>query len=452
MLQRHTRQLVAVAVAVGAFTAFAVAPVAASGGIDLGGDDGVTAGTDGIGLGGDDGISVGLDPGDGVNASAGGDDGVEVSASPDDGVGAEVAGEEVPPGAGDAGGPEGVGDVADAGSVDDVGVADGDLEAVGSQVDALADGDAGVDSLDGSPGDATGGLGDADVPTEPTDVHLDADDVPEQARLLRQILQAAPETDAVGPEDAPVTGEDAPVDVCEQLEVGTEDLPVGALPGLGELPDVAQPPGVPSTLITPEAVTGIVLGAVPGPCEVVDPTDPQVDPTNLPEEPAGELNLVRLGLKDGGPDGVVVWQGTLNESGDGPGVDGMLYVTDNREFGDNGLDLAVNDGRHDYGAYPRVRYHEDGYEGEAVLVLLGKEAGVEGHCERLQDYDGDLLTLDFDELEENPLGPCEYELVGLPHLYGPGDVFGTINDQANRDELPVDPGGLPVNPDALLNV
>lgn len=451
MLQIHVRQLFAVVVAVGVFTAFAVAPVAASGGIDLGGDDGIGIGTDGVGLGGDDGVQVGLDPDDGVNASVGGDEGLSVEASPDDGVEAGAGGERV------GVGPDGV----DAG---DAGVGDGGLGAVGSQVESIAGDDAGVDSLDGGLGDATGGLdgvagdglgdatdglGDADVPTEPRDVHLDTDEVPDQARLLQQVLRNVPETDAVGPEDSPVGGEDAPVDVCGPLDVESGDLPVGGLPGLGDLPESAQPPGLPADLVTPEAVTGIALGFVPGACEVVDPTDPQVDPTDLPDEPGGELDVARFGQYQGGGVGVVTFDGTLNESGDGPGVSGVNGILVTPQFADVDQELVVNDGRHDYGVDPRLRWNDDGYQYRAVLILLGKHAGVEGHCEQLEEYDGDAS---LEGLEEDPLGPCEYRLVGLPNLYGPGDVVGTINDQADSDEPPVDLDALPVNPDALLNL
>lgn len=448
MLQRHVRQLFAVVIAVGVFSAFAVAPVAASGGIDLGGDDGISVGTDGIGLGGDDGVQVGLDPEDGVNASVGGDDGLAVETSPDDGVEAGAGGERV------GVGPDGV-------DVGDSEVTDGGLEEVGSQVESISGGDAGVDSLDagdvagaldgvdgGGLGDATGGLGGADVPTEPRDIHLDTDEVPDRARLLEQVLQNVPETDAVGPEDSPVGGEDAPVNVCGPLDVESGDLPVGALPGLGDLPESVQPPGLPANLITPEAVTGIALGFVPGPCEVVDPTDPQVDPTDLPDEPGGELDVVRFGQYQGGGVGVVSYDATLNESDDGPGISGVNGILVTPQFADSNHELVVNDGRHDYGVDPRLRWNDDGYQYEAVLVLLGKHAGVEGHCERLEEYDGDLS---LEHLEENPLGPCQYRLVGLPNLYGPGDVVKTINDQADRDEPPVDVGALPVNPDALLN-
>lgn len=475
MLQRHIRQLLAVAFAISVFTAMSVAPVAASESVDIGGDSGISIGTDGIGIGGDDGIQIGADPEDGVNASVGGDEGVTVGASPDDGaevgvggdegatvganpddgVDAEVGGEDVVPETGDL----------DSGEVGDIGTTDGGLDAVGSQVDGLSGGATGVDSFDGGLDDPTSGLdsvdtgelsevtdglGGTDVPTEPTDLDLDSDEVPNEAQLLRQVLQNVPETDVVGPEDSPIGDERAAVNVCDPLDPQTPDelpVPVGLLPSLSDAP--VEPPGVPSDLITPEAVTGILLGFYPGACEVFNPSDPQIDPTNLPDEPAGEIDVARGGQYDGGGVGLVYYDGTLNESGDGPSVSGLSGILVTPEYGDLDQELVLNDGKNDYGVDPQLSWGDDGYEYRAVLILLGKQAGIEGTCENLQEYEGDTS---FESLEENPLGPCEYQLVGLPNLYGPGDVFGTINDQANRDEPPVDLDALPVNPDALLDL
>ena len=456
MLQRHVRQLLAVAFAIGVFTGMSVAPVAASESVDIGGDSGISIGTDGIGIGGDGGIQVGADAEEGVNASVGGDDGVTAGASPDDG--AEV----------------GVGDGVEVGADPDdganvrVGEADlteGEADEPAPQVGNLSEGDTGVDGFDGGLDDPTsgldsvddgglsdamGGLDGADVPTEPTDLNLDSDEVPSEAQLLTQVLQNIPETDAVGPEDSPIGDERATVNVCDPLDPQSPDdlpVPVGLLPSLSDAP--VDPPGVPTDLVTPEAVTGILLGFYPGACEVVNPSDPQIDPTNLPDEPAGEIDVARGGQYDGGGVGLVYYDGTLNESGVGPSVSGMSGILVTPEYGDLDQELVLNDGENDYGVDPRFRWNDDGSEYRAVLILLGKQAGVEGACENLQEYEGDTS---FESLEENPLGPCEYQLVGLPNLYGPGDVFGTIDDQANRDEPPVDLDALPVNPDALLNL
>lgn len=433
MLQRHARQLLAVAFAISVFTAMSVAPVAASESVDLGGSDGISIGTDGIGLGGEDGVQIGLDPEDGLNASVGGDEGAEVGASPDDGVEAAAGGESV-----------GVG--ADGVETGDADLTDGGLDDVGSQVGDLSDGGAGFDAIDG-------GLGGADVPTEPTDIDLDSNDVPEDARPLTQLLQGLPETNQTGPEDAPVGDDRATVNVCEPLDLGPRDLPIGALPGLGDLPDSLQPPGLPADLVTPEAVLGIVLGITPAPCEVVNPSEPQIDPTDPPDDPRAQLDVARFGEYNDGGVSLTYYDLTLDDSSSGPGVSGYTGVLLTPEYGDLDQELIVDDGRNGYGVDPRLRYNDDGVQGETVLILLGKNAGVEGDCQNIEQYDGNVVPGNMEELQENPLGPCEYTLVGLPNLFGPGDLVGILAGLGETgDEPPVNPDALPINPDALLNL
>lgn len=451
MLQRQVRQILAVVFAIGLFTAMSVAPVAASEGIDLGGDDGISIGTDGVSVGGDEGVGVGINPEDGVNASVGGDEGVEVGT---DGV--EVGGTDVTDGVGGTdgvedvtdgvGGTDGIGDVTGSDVTDGVGVTDAvtddGLGSVGSQVDDLTSGPAGVDSFQG-------GLGDGDVPTDPTDIDIDTHDVPEGQRPLTQVLRSLPETDRVGPEDAPIGDDRARVNICDPLNVESEALPVGALPGLGDLPRSLQPPGVPADLVTPEAVFGILLGFAPAPCEVFNPSNPQIDPTDPPDDPRGTLDVTRFGQYDGGGVGLVYWEGTLDDSDDGPSISGMNGGLITPEYGDVNQKLIIDDGRNEYGVDPRFRYNEDGVQYESVLILLGKQAGIEGSCDNLEEYEGDLS---IEELQENPLGPCDYTLVGLPNLFGPSDLVGILTSLEEQDGSPVDVGALPINPDALLNL
>lgn len=450
MLQRHVRQLLAVAFAISVFTGMSVAPVAASESVDIGGDSGISIGTDGIGIGGDDGIQIGADPEDGVNASVGGDEGVTVGASPDDGAEVGVGdGVEVEAGPDDGAnvrvGEDGIAAGTDGVRVGEADLTEGEADELAPQVGNLSEGDTGFDEFDG-------GLEDTetpDLPTEPTDLDVDTNDVPEEQRPLTQLLQSLPETEETGPEDVPIGGENATVNVCEPLDLGPQDLPVGALPSLGDLPDGLQPPGVPASLITPEAVLGIVLGIAPAPCEVVNPNDPQIDPTDPPDEPRGTLDVARFGEYNDGGVGLVYYEGTLDDSEGGPSIDGMSGLLLTPEYGDVDQKLVLDDGRNDYGLDPRFRYNEDGVEYEAILILLGKQAGVEGGCENLEEYDGDLSV---DSLEENPLGPCEYSLVGLPNLFGPGDLVAILTGLGEREEPPVNLDALPVNPDALLNL
>lgn len=439
MLQRRLRQLLAVAFAVSVFTGMAVAPVAASQSIDLGGSEGVSIGTDGISLGGEEGVNVGVDTDSGgINASVGGESGAEVGVGAEDGVSLGAGGQNVSVGPDGVSGPGGSSDLGGGGLAPVSGGSP--LGGVTEQANLLSGGDTGVQSVSGS-GDS--GLG---IPTGPTDLGHDTDNLPVQP--LTQVLQAVPTTDAVGPEDSPIGDERAQVNICDPLNIQpSEDLPVGAIPGPSDLP--FSVPGVPTDIITTGTVLGIVFGLVPAPCEVFNPSDPQIDPTNLSDEPRSNLDIAQFGQSRGGAAGIMYYDGTLNESGDGPSITGKSANLITPEFGDIDQKLVLNDGRNDYGVEPRLRYNEDGFSGEAVLVLLGKNAGVGGSCENIQEYQPSLT---MEELQENPLGPCEYSLVGLPNLVGPSELVGILSGLANQDGgLPVNLDALPVNPDALLN-
>jgi hypothetical protein len=433
-MRQRVLQLLVVIAAVSVFTAFAVAPAAAqlggSGdGINIGGDEGISVGSDGVNVGGEEGVDVEAGT-DGVNATVGGDDAVGVEAGTD-GAGVQVGGVEA--------GTDGaaVGD-------QEVSPGDGgDLPLPSDGGDIGGDGDTVPVGDDGSlplPSDA-GDVSDGGVPTDPTDISASEDDIPQELRILDQLLANAPATDQVGPEDLPVGDENAQVNICEPLDVGSGDLPAEALPSVQDLPQEALPSGVPTSILSNEAVLGIVLGLVPAPCEVQTPNDPSVDPTDPPSDPGYNFDVVRFGqYKDGGA-ALMTYDGTLNESGEGPGVSGMFGGLATSEFGDIDSELVVNDGEKDYGADPRLTYKNDSFEGEAVLMFFGKNAGVAGECNNLTEFDGD-----FSDIQENPLGPCEYELVGLPNAIGPADVISILAG-ATEGGLPGAPelggGGLP---------
>ncbi len=64
--------------------------------------------------------------------------------------------------------------------------------------------------------------------------------------------------------------------------VGPDDLPTEQLPGLSDLPKGTLP-GVPTSLLTNDAVLGLAFGATPAPCEVTQPVlDPVANPANEP--------------------------------------------------------------------------------------------------------------------------------------------------------------------------
>lgn len=424
MVQRHVQQLLAVAFAISVFTAMSAAPVAASGG--LGSDDGIDFGSGGLFGGADETDSNEESDGD-ISVGDALEDDSEGESNDDDG--------------GDTLGAASSGD-AESSSID------GGLKDLSLEFGNLSDGD-GFDGIGG-------GLDDGGNASsfEPTDIDIDTDDIPEDQRPFTQFLQSLPETNATGPEDFPIGDDRALVNICDPLDLEAGDLPIGLIPGPGEiLPEALQLPGLPWDLITPEALVGILLGFIPAPCDVFNPNDPQIDPTDPPDDPRAQFDVARFGEQDGGAVGLVTYEGTLNDSGPGPSIEGQHGTLLTPEYGDIDHELILNDGKNDLGLDTRIRYNENRTSFEAVLVLLGKRAGINVNCKTLENYDGNLITLDFQELEENPLGPCDYELVGLPNLVGPGDLFGIVNDLADNDEPIIDPfAALPINLDALLNL
>jgi len=390
-MRQRVRQLLVVVTAVSVFASFAVAPAAAqlggSGdGINIGGDEGISIGADGVNVGGEEGVDVEAGT-DGVNATVGGDDAVAAEAGTD-GAGAQVGGVEA----------------------SDDGVSVGDRE-------VSPDTGGGDLPLPDDAGDIGSGDG---VPTDPTELDSSSDDIPQELRVLEQILENA-EINQTGPEDVPIGDENAQVNVCEPLNVESSDLPAEALPSIQDLPQEAVPSGVPTSILSNDAVLGIALGLVPAPCDIQTPNDPSVDPTDPPSEPAYDFDVQRFGQYEDGGVALITYDGTLNESGEGPGVSGMLGGLTTSEFGDLDGELVVNDGENDYGVDPRVRYNDDSFEGEAVLLIFGNQAGIDGECNDLTEFDGD-----FSDVQENPLGPCEYELVGLPNAVGPADAVSII--------------------------
>ena len=81
--------------------------------------------------------------------------------------------------------------------------------------------------------------------------------------------------------------------------------------------------------------------------------------------------------------GVVVFDVTANESGEGPAVSGVVGGLATSEFGDADAELTVNDGEKDYTVDPRVRYHDGGSTAmaETNVELLGTRLGVVMDCD-----------------------------------------------------------------------
>ncbi|MUV87543.1 hypothetical protein GJ631_13475 [Natronomonas sp. CBA1123] len=402
-MRRESLQALSVVVAVAVFVGTGIAPVAAVGdGVDLGGENGIDVGTDGLNasIGGGDGASVEVGSNDGVDIGAGGEDGVDVGT---DGV--EVGGSNVTT--------DGFGEVEP--SDDGVGT---------SQVD----------------------FGSGDTP-ELTDVEFDSkEDIPKNAQVLRLLLRSIPEINRTGPEDFPIGDERAALNVCDPLDVEPGDLPLELLPSLQDVPEPLQVPGVPSTILSNEALAGILLGLIPAPCEVFNPNDPQIDPTDVPDEPRGQFDIQRAGAYEynGSQGGVILvdGSGTLNESADGPRTDVKVGALATQDFGDFDTELTFNDGKNDYGVERlRARYNDDGVKLRLVLSLVDKQAGVDLSCDSSPDEAvlEEAFAKDLDQLQENPLAPCEIEFIGLPQtLLDPGLVFQIL---AGLSETATNPGG-----------
>lgn len=507
-MRARVRQLTTIVTAIALFTAMAAAPVAAGDGllgdgglggdaIDIGTDDGIN-----VSLGGDSGVDVGASPNDGVAVGAGGDDGGSVGVSPDDGVEVGTGGDTTtigPDGVGGAGS-DGVGDIG-SGTVDDVtsgiadgtrgvgdvgsGVTDGTLGDAGagslpSGVASLAETPQGVETVDGlgSAADVTdAGLLGGGLPTDglPTD-GLPSDGVGDglptgdvgDGLPTGDVGDTLP-SDGVGdslpsdelpsggldPENFPVGDDRAQVNVCDPLNPDSSELPTDAVPGINDLPSSVVPSTLPTNLLTNEAVVGIILGITPAPCEVFNPNEPQIDPTNPPTSPDYTFDILRLNEYRGGAVYLIDYGGTLNETSGTPGVSGTSGLLANPDDVDVDQVLVMNDGRNEYGGelhFRNIDSQTDSFKGSGVLILMGGEVGAQGNCRNLQEYQPDLTV---ESLEENPLGPCQFKPVGVTRTIGPGEVIRILTetgDVGGGEDLPVNPDSLPIDPDELLNL
>jgi len=116
-------------------------------------------------------------------------------------------------------------------------------------------------------------------------------------------------------------GYQAPEESCTNVpKRANENVPYEQLPSQDQLPDQAPNPVPP--FLTPEALSGIVVGAAPNQCDVVDPNDPQVDPNDPPSDPDANANVIRSGQYKDGAVLLVYYEATLDEDG-GPGVSGF---------------------------------------------------------------------------------------------------------------------------------
>jgi len=202
-------------------------------------------------------------------------------------------------------------------------------------------------------------------------------------RGLPQFVEAPAIPAPTGDDGEEESDNEFPEEVCTDVpEEANGEVPYSELPWVSDLPEEAQPPGVPTDIVTPEAVAGIAVGATPNQCEVQDPNDPSYDPRDGEAGLSGDITVSRLGEYEGGGVALVFYEATVDDSNDGPGVAGYVGGLGTSEFGDADAEVMVNDGEKDYGVAPRVRYQDNGttYYAENDVRALNSRLGVEVDC------------------------------------------------------------------------
>ena len=172
-------------------------------------------------------------------------------------------------------------------------------------------------------------------------------------------------------------GTDPPEETCTNVpERANENVPYEELPSQDDLPEDAPNPVPP--FITPRGVTNLIIGVAPNQCEVVDPDDPAVEPSNPPDDPAYDVIVFR---NDPYKDGRVVrvyYRVTLDEEDDGPEVygfaGGLVYSGD---AGTNPSATYDDGSGKQYSTDPMVRGDDSTADGEAnVAAPFGSVGGT----------------------------------------------------------------------------
>lgn len=458
-MKRPVRSVTTVVVALALIISMSAAPAAALQDGDgllgddegddglLGGDSGVDVGNDGVSIAGDDGVSVGTD-----GVAVGGDEGVNVST---DGV--SVAGEE-----------------AGADSLDAVGDTDSPIDSAPG--DSLPVGpdlveDPALPELgDTSPsapglGNGSTGLGvligpDGIYDTEDSDLNLSR--VVILSRLPDTGENTGPVQEALSPstEDLPVSGEQVPDDALpteqapgpEALPVGSDsqidcakpigadDLPLGAVPYIDDLP--FEPPTVPllpTRVASPENLAGLGFSFAPDQCEIYDPDDPSIDPTDPPTNLTGEVNTVDLSKQGDTFRYFGTSEGELEEGG--PAWDGLLVIITTQERLRVVEDLRITDGKTDnYAGLETDMEAQRDFEsssGEYTVFLPGAGGLNTGYeC-------GNVPESEIDPLED-PTVTCEINQP-IPEVVTPEKVVDVVKNPPDYElpnirgeQLPID--------------
>jgi hypothetical protein len=249
-------------------------------------------------------------------------------------------------------------------------------------------------------------------------------------RLPVEQVPGTGESAPVEPEDSPYGSEaDGRLDACA-LPVRSDDLPLEQAPGPADLPVKLNVPGVPVGLLTPEVVADLALSFPPKPCEVYDPHDPSIDPTEPPSDPwaVAELSDVTAG-----PDGLRIAggsRGLLEE--DGVGGIALAGVVANPKQVSGGERLKLTDGRTSRYLYLEgigtVLVEKRIVGGDLVIGVLGRTVDVDARCE---------LQSPSAPSAENPAGPCTYEASGLPQYVTAEQIIETVRNPPSKP--PVEP-------------
>lgn len=185
--------------------------------------------------------------------------------------------------------------------------------------------------------------------------------------------------DTERPEIADSEAEDEfPEEICTDVpDIVVDEVPFDQVIWIGDLPEELQPDNVPADLVTPRTVAAIVAGVTPNQCEVFDPNDPPYDPREDDVDPDGGADVVEE-TEEGST--LIIVNGTLNRSADGPGFEVLLEVVPEAN-GELDPEVRLNDGEKDYVVDPGVQYWDDGTVYlENDVVVIGKRVGVEYDC------------------------------------------------------------------------
>ncbi len=151
-------------------------------------------------------------------------------------------------------------------------------------------------------------------------------------------------------------GASAPEQTCTNVpKTANENVPYGQAPSpTEELPEQVPNPVPP--FIGPESATNLAIGALPTQCEIQDPNDPSIDPTNPPSDPNADYSVLRAGQYQDGGAVWITYRATLNQSGEGPSVSGSLGGVASSGVVDGDPSVTLNDGAQEYTVDP----HFDG--------------------------------------------------------------------------------------------